>query len=824
MRVTPEINTKIEELIAELTLEEKVSLCHANSVFNAGGVERLGMDELTMMDGPHGVRAEVSRDSWDCLNQETDDCTYLPTETALAATWNPELARLFGETLGSEARYRGKDIILGPGVNIIRTPLCGRNFEYMSEDPCLIQKMGPELVKGIESQDTAACVKHYCLNNQELDRFGVNVEVSRRALHEIYLKGFYSTIIEGGASSVMGAYNKYQNQYCCHNDYLVNQVLKDDWGFEGVFLTDWGGAHDTDECIYNGLDIEMGTGLGEKLPFNQYYLAEPFLKKAKESEEVRNLLDDKVRRILRLMFSVNKFSPDRNPGEFNTKEHQQATYDIAAEGMVLLKNKDQVLPIDKSKLKKMLVVGPNADVKHAAGGSSSGVHAFYEITPLQGIRERLSDVCEIDYETGKFGIEYQTIPLQTLGIIDFTAGSRSYKQIAYTKGEDEKVIECATLCETPNISKGQADAYDIQCFVEIPEDGKYSFKFSVFGDMNVEIQGATPERVEDDYHYWSKYLTYHYNLVKGEKLTINVHAVRKYATLDFEFGWITPRDYASSSTEEQLLRKAAEADYVIYCGGLDHGFDTESIDKKSMKLPSEQDNLIPKLVDANPNTVVALTAGSPVSMPWIDKAKAVIWNWYGGMEVGHVLCDILTGDICPSGKMPFTLPKDYEDHPVARYGEYKAGNCKYCEDILVGYRGFDYDNIEPLFPFGHGISYSTFEYSDLNIQVGEQGATISLKVKNTGTVKAKEIVQVYIGDVECSVKRPPKELRNFEKVELEPEETTEVSLNISSMDLAFYDEMTEKWKVEDGEFVVYVGSSSRDIRLTGSFWYGNTRR
>ena len=312
------VEEKIEELLEAMTLEEKVSLCHANSKFTIASIERLGIDELVMSDGPHGVRPEMERDSWKKLNRPEDACTYLPTGTALAATWNPELGRSYGEVLGSEARYRGKDIILGPGVNIIRTPLCGRNFEYMSEDPCLISKMSPGLVKGIQSRDVAACVKHYCLNNQELDRFHVNVEVSDRALHEIYLKGFYSAIIEGEAWSVMGSYSRYHEQYCCHNDFLVNHVLKGSWGFDGVYLTDWGGAHDTEESIYNGLDIEMGTNV----PYNEYFLADAFLEKAKESDEVRELLDDKVRRILRLMFRVNKFSADRNQGEFNTKAHQ----------------------------------------------------------------------------------------------------------------------------------------------------------------------------------------------------------------------------------------------------------------------------------------------------------------------------------------------------------------------------------------------------------------------------------------------------------------------------------------------------------------------
>lgn len=802
------IEEMISRLLAQMTLEEKVSLCHGNSKFATAAVERLGIGELVMSDGPHGVRPEVERDSWNCLDRPEDDCTYLPTGTALAATWNPELGRRYGETLGSEARYRGKDIILGPGVNIIRTPLCGRNFEYMSEDPCLIEKMVPGLVQGIQSQDVAACVKHYCLNNQELDRFGVNVEVSDRALREIYLKGFHAAVTEGKTLSVMGAYNKYFGQHCCHNSFLVNDVLKKQWGFDGVYITDWAGCHDTDESIHNGLDVEMGT----ERPYNEYYLADAFLEKAKESEEVRQLLDDKVRRILRLMVRINKFAADRNQGEFNTKAHQQVTYDVAAQAMVLLKNEDGILPINKNKLKKLLVVGPNADRKHAAGGNSSGIHAFYEITPLQGIRDRLSGICEIEYERGGTDIAYQSIPVPMLNIIDQGAGCRAFKHVAYSGDVHQRV----DFCENADIVSGTAEAYDILASVNIPETGSYALRVATDGAATVKLCGA--EHIHLDCKGNLREATCAFTYEKGEQVEIAIHVERKAEKVNFTLGWITPSQQAASDSEAELLKKAESADYVIYCGGLDHSYDTESFDKKTMQLPSEQDVLIPKLLKANPNTVVVLTAGSPVTMPWIDEAKAVLWTWYAGMETGHVLCDILTGALCPSGKLPFTLPKEYADTPVARYGEYQAANCKYNDDILVGYRGFDHDRIEPMFPFGHGLSYSTFTYSDLQLVPGEEGFAVAFRVTNTGTCPAMETAQVYIGDPECSVKRPPKELRGFRKVALAPGESAELCLPISRQDLSFWDVQTNGWKLEKGEFTVFVGSSSRDIRLKGSVY------
>lgn len=802
---------EIEALLGAMSLEEKVSLCHAGSKFATCAVERLGIGELSMSDGPHGVRAEVERDSWKCLNRPEDACTYLPTGTALAATWNPELAGAYGRVLGAEARYRGKDIILGPGVNLIRTPLCGRNFEYLSEDPCLISKMAENLVKGIQSQDVAACVKHYCLNNQELDRHRVHVELSDRALHEIYLKGFYGAIMEGGAWSVMGAYNRYRHQYLCHNDVLVNGVLKGRWGFDGVYLTDWGGAHDTEEAIHNGLDIEMGT----TKPYNEYYLADAFLERARDSEEIRQLLDEKVRRILRLMMRIRKFSPDRKRGAFNTPEHQQVTYDVAAEAMVLLKNEDRLLPIDKTKLKKILVVGPNADQKHAAGGSSSGIMAYYEITPLEGIRDRLGSHCQVEYHNGSVGLTYQPIPVQLTQIMDPVAGCRGYKHLVRNRREDGSLVQEISYLENADISQGTAESYEISFTFEVPRTGSYSFHFYTTGNALVRICGEEHLKMQANGREQEVSCAFEYDA--GQKVDVVIQLERVKNVVDFRFGWLTPEDYKNASGEAELLRKAQDADYVIYCGGLDHSYDTEAFDKKSMLLPSEQDVLIPKLIEANANTVVVLTAGSPVAMPWIHKAKAVLWTWYAGMETGHVLCDILTGDLCPSGKLPLTLPKAYADTPVARHGQYQKSNCKYNEDIFVGYRGYDRDEIEPLFSFGYGLSYSTFAYSDLRILPGEEGGlSVRFRVKNTGTVEAKETAQVYITDPECSVVRPVKELRNFQKVNLAPGQTAEICLPITDMDLAFYEEETQSWKLEPGDFVVRVGASAADIRLEGT--------
>lgn len=802
------LEKNVEALLAQLTLEEKVALCHANSKFSSNGVERLGIGELTMSDGPHGVRPEVERDSWKSLDRPEDACTYLPTGTALAATWNPELAERYGRVLGAEARYRGKDIILGPGVNLIRSPLCGRNFEYMSEDPRLIAGMAAPLVRGIQSQDVAACVKHYCLNNQELDRHGVNVEVSTRALQELYLPGFYGAIMEGGAWSVMGAYNRYENRYLCHNKTLVKDILKGRWGFDGVYLTDWGGAHDTREAVENGLDIEMGT----TKPYNEYYLADAFLALAREEPLARQHLDRKVRRILRLMLRVKKGRADRKPGAFNTPEHQKTAYDVAAEAMVLLKNRDGLLPLDPDGVKRILVVGPNADQKHAAGGSSSGIKALYELTPLEGIRDRVGSHCQVDYHSGDLALTYRSVPVQLLDIADPVAGTRGYRLEKRLCREDGSSYWEVSYQQTPGITLGEAQEYRMEFSFDAPQTGTYGFR--AFATGNARIFFNDVEHMKMQANGRRQEVTCAFSYRRGEKVRVRIRLERVKETVEFRLDWLTPQDWENASTEAALMEQARQADWVIYCGGLDHSYDTEAFDKKSMQLPSEQDVLIPRLLEANPNTVVVLTAGSPVTMPWLSRAPAVLWTWYGGMETGHVLWDILTGRICPSGKLPFTLPKAYEDTPVARYGEYQKANCRYLEDIFVGYRGFERDGIEPLFPFGHGLSYSRFLYSALEPEAAEDGGIrVRFRVTNIGGVAGKETAQVYLSQPKCAVERPPKELRAFQKVALQPGETRQLTLTLTPRDLAYYEEASGFWRVEPGEFVVSVGSSSGDIRL-----------
>ena len=812
MRITEITEKKIEELIAKMTLEEKVGMCHANSKFTSGGVPRLNIDELSMSDGPHGVRSEFERDNWVCLNREEDKCTYLPTESALAATFNTDLAKKFGETLGSEARHRGKDIILGPGVNIIRTPLCGRNFEYLSEDPVLTSKMAVQIVKGIEEQDVSACVKHFALNNQELDRSGVNVEVSDRALNEIYLKAFYGAVTEGGASSVMGAYNKYKGQHLCHNANLVNKVLKEKWGFKGVYLSDWNGCHDTDEAIFGGLDIEMGT---EK-PYNEYYLADEFLKRAENDTKVREILDQKVRRILRLMFSVNKFSKDRKQGEFNTKKHQKTAYGIASEAMILLKNEDNILPIKPESKEKILVIGENAVKKHAEGGSSSGIRPLYEITPFEGIKNRFGDICDVEYESGNFNFTGNPIPTQLLGIVETGAGVRAFK-ITAIRNINGEIKRKVTYSADAVIEDKTADSYIIEYSIVIPKSGKYLFNIS--STVGVKFNINDKQVLDQQTNIWNasrgictKY-DYAVSFTEGEEVHFKLYLSNEVKNAVFDLTWTTPSDIENLTGEKEFYEKVRKADYVIFCGGLDHSLDTEGADRRNMELPAKQIMMIEKIAEANKNIILILTAGSPIEMAWIDKVKAVLWMWYAGMEGGNALADILRGKVVPSGKMPFTMPQKYEDCPVARYGEHKRGNCRYNEDIFVGYRGFERDNIKPLFPFGFGLSYAEFEYSDLRVTRENNGIKIQFNIKNKSNIAARETALVFVGQKSPAVERPKKELMNFSKINLNPKEKKQISVFVSQSDMSFYDENIADFRFAPDEYTVFVGSSAEDIRL-----------
>ncbi len=819
------MSEKIEKLLGRLTLSEKISLCHGAAKFSTADVERLGIPPLTMSDGPHGVRFEVAEDSWDPVDTDEDQVTYLPTGTALAATWSRECARRFGEVLGAEARFRGKDIILGPGLNVIRSPICGRNFEYYSEDPHHIAEMVAPVVNGIQSQDTAACAKHYVLNSQELNRHGVDARIDERTLREIYLPGFEAAVKEGGVLSVMGAYNLFRGQHCCHNDYLLNHILKDEWAFEGLVVSDWSGTHDTHEAARHGLDVEMGTrGAPEA-----NYLATP-LERAIENGEVEEaLLDDKVRRILHVMDQIGLLYGKRKTGTRNTEGHQQTAREIAEEAVVLLKNENNTLPFDRSETKNVLVVGENAVRKHHGGGNSSAVKALYEVTPFEGIENVVDDDACVEFIQGypenRTG---EAISTELLDIADTGAGVRGWTARFYnnTKFRGEPV-EVRTVAEpeldwTNELPEG-LDPNNFSCCFEAvliaPDDDNWVFHLEGCPHVALDVDNE-PLILQFDPQgpaVAAKELA----LTKGQRyqLKVNVTPNPQASPATVRLGVSRVQESESSGEMAPLLEdKARNADAVVFVGGLNHLYDLEGCDRHDMKLHEGQNDLIPRLAAANPRTAVVLVAGSPVEMPWIDDVSCVVQMWYAGMEAGNAMARILFGDVNPSGKLPFTAPKALVDSPAHYLGDYHADFCNYREGVFVGYRWYDAREIEPLFPFGHGLSYTGFEYSNLEVE-SDNGADdvvahVRLNVENTGDVAGSEVVQLYVGDTACTVPRPVRELKGFDKVKLAPGEKKQVVFELTRRDLSFFDPVSRRWTCEAGTFRVEVGASSRDIRLS----------
>ena len=707
------IEDRIEDALSRITVEEKVALIHAQSKFSSPGVARLGIPEFWMTDGPHGIRPEVLWDEWNQAGWTNDSCVAFPALTCLAATWNPEAALLYGQSIGEEARYRNKTVLLGPGVNIYRTPLNGRNFEYMGEDPYLASQMVVPYVKGVQQNGVAACVKHYALNNQEINRHTTNVIVDDRALYEIYLPAFKAAVQEGKAWAIMGSYNLYKNQHNCHNRYLLNDILKGEWGFDGVVVSDWGGVHNTEEAIYNGMDMEFGSwtnglskGMGKA--YDNYYLAHPYLKQIKEGKIGTKELDDKVRRILRLAFRTT-MNRNRPYGAMLSEEHIAVARKIGEEGIVLLQNKKNILPIDLNRTKKIAVIGENALKMMTVGGGSSSLKVQYECSPLDGIKRRMGDGIEISYARGYVG--------DTGGQFD-------------------------------GVSSGQ--------------------------------------NLKDD--------------------------------------------RSARQLIEEAVRIAQSADYVIFIGGLNKSGhqDCEDTDRKGLELPYKQDKVIGALAKVNKNLIVVNISGNAVAMPWISEVPAVIQAWYLGTEAGNAIASVLVGDVNPSGKLPFTFPEKLEDVGAHQLGDYPGRQRedgifdeKYNESIFVGYRWTDKQKIRPLFPFGHGLSYTTFAYGKATVnkkvmKIDEQIA-ITVPITNTGKRIGSEIVQLYISDLKSSLPRPVKELKGFSKIQLAPGETQEVTFLIDKQALSFFNDSRHEWVAEPGKFEAQIAASATDIKSKVTF-------
>lgn len=827
------IEQEVERLLAKLTLEEKISLVHANSKFSVAGVPRLGIAEMTLSDGPHGVREEISRHSWDSANWDTDFATYLPPLTAVAASWDPKMASLHGTVLGREARHRNKDIILGPGVNLARLPLYGRNFEYFGEDPFLAASMVVPQIQAIQRQDVAACVKHYALNNQELNRWSVDARPDERALREVYLPAFEAAVKEGKVYSVMGSYNRVYGTNANQSELLVKNILKGEWGFDGVLLTDWHVDINTRDAALNGLDLEMGTHVAD---YEDYFFARPLREAIQKGEIPEAVLDDKVRRVLRLQLRIGKMDPERLPGARLRAEHRDVAQTIAEQGVVLLKNQNQLLPLQKDQLRKILVMGPNANLAHGRGGGSSQVKSPYEITPLQGLRAAfidqaqvqyliaseqydllatLGDQVEIQYLIATDSDDVQPIPADFILTRHGGAGTPVWKVRYYSDAARLNEIKRedwpSSRIEAPADSAAQY--LTLRAKIKPLASGEHTLKVQGEGAVTIKIDGQevlSAKSLGDRVH--SKKI----QLSAEQEYDIEfLYDGNKNATL----GWEAPG--LKTVPVSDYIAAAKNADAVIYFAGLDHNHDREGDDRADMVLPGNQDRVIAELAKANTKTIVVMIAGSAVEMPWVEQVNGILWGWYGGMEAGHAYAKVLFGEVNPSGKMPITLPKKLTDTAPIALNDYNARDSLYKESVFIGHRWFEQQNIQPLFPFGHGLSYTNFELSQLQLptKVNSNNTEIPVKltVRNTGKKAGAEVVQLYLHDVEASVERPLKELKGFQKVFLQPGESKEITINLTERDLAFWDVDADDWRVEPGEFQVLVGVSSADIRLSGKF-------
>ena len=707
-------DAEIDKMLAEMTLDEKLGMLYGVRMFSSAGVPRLGIADFEFADGPFGIREELEAKSWSPAGYGNDLATYFPTGSALAATWSPELAYKYGAAIGTEGRLRGKDMLLGPAINIQRIPTGGRAYEYFSEDPFLSARLSVGYTKGVQDVGLAVCLKHFALNNQENNRGMVDVIISPRAMREIYLPPFEAAVKEADAWGVMAAYNKVDGQWCSENHLLLEKILREEWGFKGLVVSDWGGVHSTVDAIKNGLNIEMPNGR---------YFGDSLAKAVTEGAVSEDVINRRVREILRVRLHVKPVPADEaNRVVTSRPEHQQIAYDVASRAIVLLKNEKEQLPLDVKKYKTIAVIGENATQTTATGGVGAGVKTLYEITPLQGLKDRLGNSVNIVY-------------------------ARGYK--GFNRG-------------------------------------------------------------------------------------------------GWQFGQPPPSPYtgADAALMEEAVQAAKTADIVLFFGGTNREVETEGSDRTSIQLPSGQDEVLRAVAEVNPNIVTIIVSGGPVDLNVVDQVSpAIVMSWFNGSEGGHALADVLLGRLSPAGRLPFTLPVKLADSPAYALGNYPQTDevnpdifinlvdgtqmeraasgdrniAYYSEEILVGYRWFDARNIQPMFPFGHGLTYTTFEYADIKSDKAKYGANetikITFKLGNTGNREAEEVVQLYVHHPDSKIFRAEKELKAFSHVVLKPGETSMVTLEVPVENLRYWDEDKYGWQLEDGNIEILVGASAGDIRL-----------
>jgi beta-glucosidase len=810
------IDQRIADLLSRMTLEEKVDLV-GGAGFKTKKNVRLCIPELLMTDGPLGPNVKGR-------------ATNYSAAINMAATFDTALIHRVAENIGEETRILGRNMLLAPMINIVRTPFGGRTFEFFGEDPWLVSRMTVAYVRGVQSRKVATCTKVIAVNNQEWNRFDVDVIVSERALREIYLPAIKAAVQEADTWTIMAAYNQVNGDYACENKHLLNDILKEEWGFKGAVVSDWGGARSTVKMAESGLDLEMPTGswYGEKL-----------LAAIRNGQVAVSILDDKVKRILWVMFRAGLFdeSIDKYGGHSDTPERRALALKVAQESIVLLKNEHRFLPLDRKKIRSIAVIGPNGDVARMKGAGSGALNGNYSISPLQGIREAAGSQVSIDFKRG-FPAEKTMLPIVPPRFFTLEDGSPGIYAEYYNNRDLQGKPVLTRVEKDINFDWGYGGERDPQNpgspqpgvvnldqwsarwkgKLKSPGDGWYEIGLQSDNGVRLYLDG---KKILD---YWidskpGDFKMVRYKFTADKSYDLEVEFYENIGSCVCKLGL---DKYETGDMLQEAVDLAKASDVVILCAGLSELYEGEAIDRDQLALPEDQLKLIERVIEVNKNTLIVLNNATPVLMdPWIKTAPAIIEAFYPGQEGGHALADIIFGDVNPSGKLPITFPARVEDSAV--YGTYpgQKNRAEYKEGIFVGYRYFDKKQIEPLFPFGYGLSYTTFTYSDLHFSSEEispaDTLTIKMTVKNTGSRTGEEIIQLYVRDLAATVEREVKSLKGFVRISLKPGESKTAVFKIDKHHLAFYDENQRQWIAEPGEFEILVGNSSRDIRLTGKF-------
>ena len=808
----------LKKILQSLSLEDKVTLLAGADQWHTHAVDRVGIPALKVSDGPNGVRGE-GRDT-----QEVTSASF-PVGTAMGATWNPDLINRVGRALAEETKAKGAQVLLGPTVNMHRAPLAGRNFECFSEDPHLTSRMAVAYIQGLQEGGVGACVKHYACNDQEFKRFSISSEVRERALREIYLPPFRAAVQEAGTWTIMSAYNRINGTYASEHDYLLLEILKGEWAFDGLVISDWYGTY-SEEVVGSGLDLEM--------PGPARWMGKHALEAVRSGKVDEKVIDDKVTRLLKTLSRTGAFDQEGIPAEeaVDRPEDRTLIRQIGREAVVLLKNENDLLPLDKDNKMKIALIGANAKKVSFQGGGSSQVNPHYVISPLDAITEAVGDKGEVHYALGC--PVYKEIPPLEQEWLRGEDGTQGMLNVRYFDNQDldgEPIHQVTTSGSQLAWFGEKAEHFNPTRFslqmtggFQVPESGSYTLELACIGKgrlyINDELIFDLWEGGEQNEPGEGIKKSQVMNLEEGKLYSLRL----EYASLPgprwrgVRVGCLPPLPEDPVGEAEAL---AAESDLAVVVAGLTPEWETEGQDRVSMDLPGKQNQLIERVAAVNPNTVVALNAGSPLHMPWLDTVPAVLQMWYLGQESGNALADVLFGVADPSGRLPTTFPRQIQDNPAHLNFPGENGRVYYGEGLFIGYRYYDQKGIQPLFPFGHGLSYTTFTYDHvkLNGEIFKTGDTIEIQVEitNQGDRSGQEVIQLYLRDPDSSLVRPPKELKAFSKVQLEPGESRTVTLLLEEKDLAYYDDAKSSWVVEPGAFEILIGRSAADIQHSKTF-------